>query len=1395
MKRVKSLIRKGIAFGAAFAMTATALPLSNVAMAAGEDDGLVLWYDFSNLDGTIVNDSSGNGRAGVVRPTGSQVTTSDVNIYGTDYTAYSFQGGQPSATNTYVELPTGVFNGLEDMTVSCWVNMSEATGYQRIWDFGFKGDGSNFNTTSYMYLIPDGWNAGHTGYTAAITNSGWGDEKGPEKGEALETDKWIFTTVTFDGSEKSMSLYEDGVLIGTEKTDVDLSVLEGADNALIGYGQHKNDIFSGMIADFKIYDYAMTAEQVADEFNIPDDQKVARDKEWLDLGDVSAVIDNLTLPIKGAAGSDISWESSNPDVIATDGTVTRPEAGSGDAKVTLTATIKAGDAQDTKSFEVTVKQQLTAEEIVNGDAEDLMLSGLAAVNENLTLPTSGTRGSTITWTSSNPDIIATDGTVTRPVGDPAEVVLTATVSYGDTSVEKEFTATVVPVYEKTDIVKVAAVEVETQTGMLPSLPGYVDVTYENDTTGKEKVVWPTDLDVADFSTAGTTVEVPGTIVGYDITVTATVKVTDTVSEAPAAVSTEFDLSDISLDGDNTIFAQNMGRDLEYLKIMDADRMLYNFRDAFGVDTKGAQPLTGWEEPTGLLRGHSTGHFLSALALAYASTGEAEYKEKMDYMVHELATLQAMSEGDPAAFKTQCTPNDAAQSKWSKDPSTWGEGFLSAYSPDQFALLEQYTPYATIWAPYYTLHKITAGMIDCYEYGGNEEALEVAKGIGSWIYKRLSGCTDEAQREQMWAMYIAGEYGGMNESLARLYEITEDPMYLDAAKMFDHTSWFNDLASNVDVVQNKHANQHIPRIVGAIHEYAATGDSYYYNVAQNFWDIVTQRYAYSIGGVGTGEMFKEPYRQGNNILGNEGRGENCETCAAYNMLKLTKDLYNYDPDNAEYMDYYERTLINQIAASQSHDTTDWMHNGTTYMLPIDPGQRRGFDSDYGGFTCCNGTGMENHVKYQAAAYAKSADTLYVNLYMPTTVTWDEMGVSVKQETNFPSEHSKLTVNGSGDFTMKLRVPYWATAGFEVKVNGETICTNPEVSTYVEIDRAWSDGDVVEITMPYTLHLDKTPDKVDGSTVASLMYGPLVMVAQDDRDTYVPMNWYTVVLSENLEDSVEVVTGPDAEDGSVPHLVTNGLNFYPMYDAYNYRYHAYVKVEETQSVVNKDELQALVDSAADALQENYGEEEWAALQQAIADAQAVLDNAEATQVDVYNAYKALEAALANTIAPSVDKSELQSAVDNALADTEKDKYTEESWQAYQEALANAKEVLADVNATQEDVDAALAALQQAEEALKPVSGTDEPGTDEPGTDEPGTDEPGTDEPGTDEPGTDKPGQDNPSDVPGTGGNNGGSGSADQDKAVQTGDMTPIGTMVALLAVSVVMGGAVIYRRKRG
>ena len=782
----------------------------------------------------------------------------------------------------------------------------------------------------------------------------------------------------------------------------------------------------------------------------------------------------------------------------------------------LTATLQSGDVTDTKVFEVTVKQKLTPEEIVNGDAEALTLSGLAAVSDNLNLPSAGEYGSTITWESSEPDIIAADGKVTRPVGDPAEVILTATISYGALSVTKEFTATVVPVYEKNDIVATEDIAVETQPGTLPSLPGHVKVTYEDDTTGKEKVVWPVDLTVDQFATVGDSVEVTGQIVDYDVEVTATVTVTE----------------------------------------------------------------------------------------------------------------------------------------------------------------------------------------------------EAAKDLGLWVYRRLSGCTTEEQREQMWSMYIAGEYGGMNESLATLYEITGEKEYLEAAQMFDNSTFFDNLAANVDDVADRHANQHIPQIVGAIHEYAATGDSYYYNVAENFWEIVTDRYAYSIGGVGTGETFKDPYTQGQNILGNESRGENCETCAAYNMLKLTQQLYNYDPDNAEYMDYYERTLINQIAASQSHDTTEYMHNGTTYMLPIDPGQSKDYDTDYGGFTCCNGTGMENHVKYQAAAYAKSDDTLYVNLYMPTTVTWDEMGVSVKQETDFPSEHSKLTVTGSGEFTIKLRVPYWATDGFEVRVNGETICTNPEVSTYVEITRTWESGDVITINMPYTLHLDKTPDEVDGSTVASLMYGPLVMVAKDDRDTYEPMNWYTLVLSDDLEESVTVITGTDEED--VPHLSTNGLDFYPMYDAYNYRYHAYVKVEDTESVVNKDELQNLLDAVTTGgdipNEEDYTADQWLILQQAIEDAQAVLENEDATQTEVYNAYKA---------------------------------------------------------------------LQEAENALILVSDAEKPGTDEDYSDTSGAEEENSNSSGS---------------VTEENRNSESAGAEKTAAAVRTGDLSPIGTVFAVMAVSAVMAGAVICLKKR-
>lgn len=1202
-------------------MVFSLLPLG--VQAAGSSDGLILRYDFKSLQsGTIVEDLSGNGKAGLAAPLGAQPEIKTVSIYGTETTAFVLGGGSPSEENPYVEMPQGVLNGLEDVTISCWVYINRSSGYARIWDLGS-------NTTSYMYLLDDGYNSGHTGLTAAITSSGWSNEKGPEKGTSLVTGTWKLVTVTFDGSEKEMKLYEDGVQIGeTVKTDADLSVLNGSTQNWIGYGQFKNDLLDGMVADFRIYDRVLSAEEVAGMFEIPDDQRVALDKNALTLGDTSAVISDLTLPTKGDAGSTITWATSDAAFVTAGGKVTRPAAGQPDAKVTLTATIASGEAKQTKEFTVTVLHLPTDAEAVDSDLADIDLGNLSAVTEDLTLPAKGDKGSDITWSSSNKAVLADDGKVTRPVGkNGVTLTLTATVTSGSVSKTREFTATVLPVYETLDIVEIADVSASTVIGNVPTLPATVHVTFEDGTFGHVKAVWPARLKGTQFAEAGEQT-IDGTLVGYPgLKVTAKVTVVDKEKDTPAAAASAFELSDISLDGTDTIYGQNMARALEYLKLMDADRMLYNFRATFGQDTKGASPLTGWDEPTGLLRGHSTGHFMSALAQAYASTGDEEIKAKLDYMIEEMRKLQLLSEGEAKDFVTACTSSDAAQSKWSKDPKTWGKGFISAYSPDQFALLEQYTPYATIWAPYYTLHKLMAGFIDSYLYAGNETGLEIAKDLGLWVHNRLSACTKE-QRERMWDMYIAGEYGGMNESLARLYELTGDARYLEAAQMFDNRTFFDGLAKNEDTIQNRHANQHIPQIVGAVHEYAATGDAYYYDLARNFWDLTTSRYSYSIGGVGTGERFKDPYKQGTNINGNSGRGENCETCCAYNLLKLTQALYEYDPDDAAYMDYYERTVLNQIAASQSHDTTSYMHNGVTYMLPIDPGQRRDFDSDYGGFTCCNGTGMENHVHYQAAAYAHTEDTLYVNLYMPTTVTWAEKNVTVKQETAFPSEDSTLTVSGSGAFKMKLRVPYWATEGFTVKVNGETVCTNPTPSSYVEIDRTWADGDKVAIHMTYTLHLDKTPDTVDGSQVASLMYGPIVMVAKDTNSRYTAMNWYTLSLTDaNLKQAVEIVT--PVGSGEVPHLKADGLDFYPMYDAYNYRYHAYVKLMDTESVLNPEFLQELVDSVTgeNALNESdYAAGTWNAFKTALDAAEDLLEKVpNVTQKELYDAEQTLRSAI--------------------------------------------------------------------------------------------------------------------------------------------------------------------------
>ncbi len=578
------------------------------------------------------------------------------------------------------------------------------------------------------------------------------------------------------------------------------------------------------------------------------------------------------------------------------------------------------------------------------------------------------------------------------------------------------------------------------------------------------------------------------------------------------------------------FSANRTRDLNYLKKLDADRMLYNFRAAFGVKTD-AEPIGGWDAPDGLLRGHSTGHFLSALALAVSATGDEALRHKLDYTVHELRKLQRLSGGRACDFVTACTQDDCGQEKWSRDPSVWGEGFLSAYSPDQFALLEQFTPYAKIWAPYYTLHKILAGLIEAYERTGNEEALEAACGIGGWVENRLSALTPE-HRKKMWSMYIAGEYGGMNESLARLALLTGDAKYLRTAKLFDNENIFPGLSEGEDTFHNLHANQHIPQIMGAMLEYEASGETAYRRIARSFLGHVFAHHLYAVGGVGQGECFREPDSLARYIR----EGTNCETCATYNLLKLARELYAFEPENAELMDYCERGLYNHILASQKPDGNEHETNAVTYMLPIGPGAEKEYSNDDWAFTCCHGTGMENHVKYPDAMLFDAGDTVWLNQYLPAECEGD--GFRLVCGVSFPKGEGTVTVDAERDFTLKLRIPRWCLEN-PFAADGVTTAGR-YTSVKVEPGRPL----VIPVRFDYRPRLEFTPDLTeDGHRLASLLYGPFVMVTFDDAKTYL-----TIPAQGKAEEI----------DGACT-IRYGGREFVPMYRAHGRAYHTYFKVE--------------------------------------------------------------------------------------------------------------------------------------------------------------------------------------------------------------------------------------------
>lgn len=577
---------------------------------------------------------------------------------------------------------------------------------------------------------------------------------------------------------------------------------------------------------------------------------------------------------------------------------------------------------------------------------------------------------------------------------------------------------------------------------------------------------------------------------------------------PWCKANAFALSDVTLDKSD--FTANRDRTLAYLRSVDVESLLYNFRVTVGLPTNNATPPVGWEAPSQNLRGHATGHVLKALAQAYAGTSDPQYKSKADKLLTELKKCQ-----------------DLAESKG------FGAGYLSAYPPDQFIKLESLAEYPAIWAPYYTLHKILSGLLASYQLTGNKTALDMAKKVGVWVNGRLSKLP-RAQLQSMWNLYIAGETGGMNEVLAELSAVTGDKLFLETAVLFDKDLVLDSCSANQDKLNGLHANQHIPTITGYMRVYDANASEKYLNAARHFWSMVTTSHMYVIGGTGEAEMFK-PAGQIAAAL----TEKTCETCATYNMLKLTRELFCNDPD-AKYMDYYERGLYNHILGSQDPTSSK---GAVTYFVPLQAGASRSYDAS---FTCCHGTGMENHTKYQEQIYSYSTDgsILYVNLYIPSKLNWVDRGFKVAQATNYPYEPSStLTFEGAGPLKVALRIPSWAVKGVNITVNGEAQNVSIKAGTYALVDRTWTSGDKLELTLPFNFRIERTPDD---NSLGAILYGPSVIVAQSSSRT-------TMTLNVDVNNPAASFT----PTGEPLTFTSNSLTFEPFYKASHIAYHTYFK----------------------------------------------------------------------------------------------------------------------------------------------------------------------------------------------------------------------------------------------
>jgi DUF1680 family protein len=517
------------------------------------------------------------------------------------------------------------------------------------------------------------------------------------------------------------------------------------------------------------------------------------------------------------------------------------------------------------------------------------------------------------------------------------------------------------------------------------------------------------------------------------------------------------LSAVRLTGGPLKRAQDLNA--EYLLKLEPDRMMAYYRKRAGLEPR-AQGYGGWDGDGKNLTGHIAGHYLSAVSLMYAATGDTRFKERADYIVKEMKEVQDKN-GDGYLGALQDAQGHDGREKFNEVAS----GNIRSSFFDLNGL----------WSPWYTLHKTFAGLRDSYRFTGNRTALEVEIKFATWAEGILLKL-DEAQTQKM----LNTEFGGMNEVLADLYADTGDKRWLNLSHHFDHHAVLDPLARGEDRLAGLHGNTQVPKLLGVLMRYIYAGEKSDGAAAEFFWDAVALHHSYATGGHGRDEYFGPPDELSERV---DGRTD--ESCNVYNMLKMTRRLFAIHPD-IKYAEFEEKALFNHVLGSMDPD------NGQTcYMVPVGRGMRHEYQDMFRDFTCCVGSGMESHGLHGDGIYYESGDRLWINLYVPSTASWKSAGVSLAMETNFPEGDSatlKITSAKPKQFTLSLRRPSWAGEGFSVKINGKIVTLLSTPGSYVQLTRSWKIGDTVTITLPKTLREEAMPDNPNR---VALMWGPLVL----------------------------------------------------------------------------------------------------------------------------------------------------------------------------------------------------------------------------------------------------------------------------------------------------------------